>query len=83
MRRKNTYVIISMDSSASASIIHKSYVNENDFITRKNSANKWSTMAGSFFTSQEAEITFKMPELYVTNQMSAPFHVTTKKVITM
>ena len=68
-----------MGSGASALIIHESYVNKNNFITRKISANKWSTMAGSFSTSREAKITLKMPELNVTAQISTPFHVTTKK----
>ena len=36
-------------------------------------------MAGSFSTSREAKITFKIPELNVTAHISAPFHVTTKK----
>ena len=77
-RLRNTYVKILMDSNASASIIHESYVSKNNFITRKTSANKWSTMAGSFSTSCEAEITFKMPEFNVTAHISAPFHVTKK-----
>ena len=36
-------------------------------------------MAGSFSTSHEAKITFKITELNVTDHISAPFHVTTKK----
>ena len=40
--------------------------------------NKWSTMAGFFTTSCEAEIMFKIPELDVTAHTSAQFHVTTK-----
>ena len=36
-------------------------------------------MAGSFSTSSEAEITFKMLELNVTAHISASYHVTTKK----
>ena len=77
---KNTYVKILMDSGASASIIHESFESKNNFITRKPSMNKWSTMDGSFSTSREAEIALKMPELNVTAHISAPFHVTTKKV---
>ena len=77
--RRKTYVKILMDIGSSASIIHESYVSKHNFIPRKTSANKWSTMAAS----HEAEITFKMPELNVTAHISAPFHVTTKKVITM
>ena len=68
-----------MDSGASASITHESYVSENSLITRKISENKWSTMAGSFSKSHGAQITLKMPELYVTAHISAQFHVTTKK----
>ena len=67
-----------MDSGASASIIHESYISKNNFITRKTAANQWSTIARSFSTSHEAEITSKMPELNVTAHISAPFHVTTK-----
>ena len=79
VRQKNTYAKILMNSGARALIIHKSYVNENNFITRKISANKWSTVAGSFATSREAKIKFKMSELNVTAHISAPFHMTTKK----
>ena len=78
-RWRNTYVKILMDSGASASIIHEFYVNKNNFITGKTSANEWSTLAGSFSMSHKAEITLKMPELNVTAHISAPFHVTTKK----
>ena len=45
----------------------------------KTSAIKWSTMAGSFCTSCEVEIISKTAEFNVTTQISAPFHVTTKK----
>ena len=76
IHQRNTYVEILMDNCTSASIIHESQKN---FITRKTSANKWSTMAGSFSTSHKAEITLKMPELNVTAHISAPFQVTTKK----
>ena len=51
VRWRNTYVKILMNSGASASIIHESYVNINYFIARNTSANKWSTMAGSVSTS--------------------------------
>ena len=83
VRSRNMYVKILICCVASASIIHKSYVCKNNFITRKTSANKWSRMAGSFSTSHKSEITFKMSELNVTAHISAPFHVTTKKVITI
>ena len=68
-----------MDSGASASIIHKSYINKNNFVMKKISANKWSTMAGSLSISCEAEITFKISELNVTAHISAPFHASIKK----
>ena len=79
VRQRNMHVKIKMDSSASPSIIHESYVSKNNFVTRKISVNRWSTMAGSFSTSHEAEITFKISELNVTAHISAPFHVTTRK----
>ena len=56
-----------MDSGASASIIHESY------ISKKISANNWFTMAGSFSTSNEAEITFQLSELNVTAHISTSF----------
>ena len=55
-RRKIMYLKSSMGNGASASIIHYSYVNGNNLITRKTSANKWSTMVGSFSTSRKTEI---------------------------
>ena len=74
---KNKHVKILMDSDASASIIHESYVIKN--ILRKTSANQWSTMAGSFSTSHEIKIKVKLPELNVMVHISATFHVTTRK----
>ena len=79
VRWRNTYVKILMDSGASASIMHESYVSKYNLITRKTSANKWSKMVGSFSTTHKAEITLKMPELNVTANISAPFQVTTKR----
>ena len=81
VRLKNTYVKILMDSGASASIIHESYVSKNNFITRKTSANKWSTIAGSFSTlSRETKITSKKPELNVMAHISMKIHMTTRKI---
>ena len=80
IRLKNTYVKILTNSGASALIIHESYVNRKNFITRKNSTDKWSTLAGSFSTLCKAEITLKMAKLNVTAHISASFHVITKKV---
>ena len=68
VRSKSRYVKILMDSGASASIIHDSFVRTNKFNTRKTSANKWSTMAGSF-----------SPDLNFTAHIIAPFHITSQK----
>ena len=78
VRSKSRYVKILMDSGASASIIHDSFVRTNKFNTRKTSANKWSTMAGSFLTSYEVEVKLKLPELNFTAHIIAPFHVTSQ-----
>ena len=67
-----------MDSGASASIIHYSFVCRNKFNTRKISANKWSTMVGSYLTSCKAEVKLKLPELNSTAHIFAPFHVTSQ-----
>ena len=68
-----------MDSGASASIIHDSFVRTNKFNTRKTSANKWSTMAALFLTWYEAEVKVKLPELNFTGHIFAPFHITSQK----
>ena len=73
------YVKILMDSGASASIIHEDFVRINKFNTKKTSANRWATMAGSFLTSCEAEVGIKLPELNTTAHISAPFHVTDQR----
>ena len=67
-----------MDSGFSTSIMHKSNVSKKNWYKRT-SANQWSAKVGSFSTSREADIKFKLPELIVTAHISAPFHVTTKK----
>ena len=79
VRSTSRYVKILMDSNASASIINNSFVRANKFNTRKTSANKWSTMAGSFLMSCEAEAKVKLPKLNVTAHIIAPFHVTSQK----
>ena len=76
VRSKSRYVKILMDSGTSASIIHDSFVRTNKFNTRNTSANKWSTMAGSYSTSCEAEVKIKLPELYFTAHIFAPVHIT-------
>ena len=73
------YVKILMDSGASASIIHNSFVRVNEFNTRKKSKNKWSTMAGYFSTSYKAEVKIKLPELNVTAHIFAPVQVSSQK----
>ena len=55
------YGKILMDSSTSASIIHESNVCINKFNTRETSANKWSTMTGSFLVSCEDKVGIKFP----------------------
>ena len=73
------YVKILMDSSARASIIQDSFVCRNKLNTSKTSANKWSTMAGSFLTLREAEGKIKLPEFNATAHIFAPFHATSQK----
>ena len=68
-----------MDSGASASIIHDSFVRTNKFHTRKTFANKWFTIGGSFSTLWKAEVKIKPPELNLTVHIFAPFHVTSQK----
>ena len=79
VRSKSRYVKILMDSGASASIIHDQFVRTSKINTRKTSANKWSTMAGSFSTSCEVEVKLKLPELNVTAHIFAKFYVTSQK----
>ena len=45
-----------MDSGASESIIHDSFVRTDKFNTIKTFANKWSMTAGSFSTLYKSEI---------------------------
>ena len=73
------YINILMDSGASASIICNSFVHTNKFNTRKTSANKWSTMDGSFSMLCEAEVKIKLPELNFTAHIFTPFHITCQK----
>ena len=80
-RQRNTHVKVLMDSGASVSIIHESYVNKNNFITMETFANKQSRIAESFSTSRKAEITLKMPKHNVTAHISTPFQVITKIMV--
>ena len=75
VRSTSRYVKILMDTDASASIIHDSFVRPNKFNTRKTSTNKWSTMAGSFSISCKAEVKIKLPELNDTAHIFVPFYV--------
>ena len=76
VRHNSRYVIVLMDSSTSASIIHDSFVRTNKFNTRKTAANEWSIIAGSYLTSCKAEVKIKLPELNFTAHISASFHIT-------
>ena len=69
------YLKILMDSGASESIIHDSFVRTNVLNNRKNSANKWSKIVGSC----EAEVKIKLPELNFTARIFVPFHKTSQK----
>ena len=73
------YVKIMIDSRASASIIHDPFIPTNKFNTRKTPANSWCTMEGSFLMSCKHEVKIKLPELYFTAHIFAPFHVTSPK----
>ena len=77
---KNLKIKILMDSGNRALIIHGTYLNKNKFMTTKIPTNQWSTMARSFSMSCEAEMKWKAPDFNVTAHVSAPFHVTTKKM---
>ena len=77
--KKPTYVKILLDSGASASIVHKSYVQKNNYESHKISENVWNTMAGSFTTSYESTINITLPELNPTAHISAKLFVTENK----
>ena len=79
VRGNSRYVKILMDSGAIASIIHDSFVRTNKFNTRKTSANKWTTMAGSFLTLCKAEVKIEFPKLNVMAHIFAQFHITSQK----
>ena len=76
---KKTYIKILIDSDASASRIHESNVNKNNFSTKEASENQWSIMVGSFFMSHVDEIKLNLLELIVTAHLPAPFCIVTKK----
>ena len=64
------------DFGASALIIHESFVCTNKFNTRKNPANKWSTITGSISTLCKAELKIKLSKLNATVHIFSPFYVT-------
>ena len=69
---------ILLDSGASASIIHSSYVLRNKL--RKNDVTReWSTMADTFKTTRLAEIKLKLPELSDSAEINVNCHVTKQK----
>ena len=67
---QSTYVKILLDSGASASIINEKYVRKKNYYLKKTSSNTWSTMAGSFATSYETEVTLQLSELFHTAHIS-------------
>ena len=68
-----------MDSGACVLIIHDLFVCMHKLNTRKISASRWSTMAGSFSMSCEAEVKITLPQLNVTARLFASFHITSQK----
>ena len=77
--KKPTYIKILLDSGASASIVHKSYVRINNYESHRISENVWNTMAGSFTTSYESTLNISLPELNPTAHISAKLFVTENK----
>ena len=73
------YNKILIDSGASPSTIHASFIRTNKFSNRKTSVNKWSTIPVSCLTLCEAEVKIKLQELNFTAHIFAPFHVTRQK----
>ena len=74
VKSKKTVKIL-LDSGASASIIHSSYVGKNDF-SNKNKKTTWKTLAGDFTTTRMANINLKLPELNPTAEINVNCHVT-------
>ena len=68
-----------MNSSASLSFIHDSFVHMNKFYTKKTSTNEWFMMTGLFLTSCAAKVKIYLPELNVTVHIFVTFHVTGHK----
>ena len=68
---------IFLDSTASASIVHKDVLYERHKIL-KDEKNKWSTMAETFNTSFVTEIILKLPKLNHSVEIYAKYHLTDK-----
>jgi transposase InsO family protein len=73
--RKEKTVKILLDSGASASIVHHSYVAKNDFV-KNNTKQEWATMAGTFKTTRVANVKLRLPELNPTAVLNVHCHVT-------
>ena len=69
---------ILLDSGASASILHSSYVLRKE-VRRNDVTHEWSTMAGTFKTTRLAEIKLKLPELSDSAEINVNCHVTNQK----
>ena len=69
---------ILLDSGASASITHSSYLFRNE-LGKNDVTREWSTMAGTFKTTCLAEIKLKLPELSDSAEINVNCHVTKQK----
>ena len=79
-KTNENFLRILLDSGASKSIIHSSYLRKGEF--RKNDvAHEWSTMAGTFKTTRRTEVKLKLPELSDTAEMSVCCHVSKQQKI--
>ena len=75
---RNKNVKILLDSGASASIIHHSYLRKKEFTQDKN-IHEWTTMAGTFKTTRTTNIELKLPELNSTANIAVKCHMTKEK----
>ena len=73
--RKEKTVKILLDSGASASIVHHSYVAKNAFV-KNQTKQEWATMAGTFKTTRVANVKLRLPELNPTAVLNVQCHVT-------
>ena len=72
-------VKILLDSGASASIVHQSYVRKIDLVRNTSRKASWTTMAGTFRTIAIAHLELELPELNHTAVINAEFHVTSQE----